>query len=76
MNFLLTLIAAVVVAISVGAAVHTLNNYSGLAYVVFMLLDLGAFRFFCTEKRVVLFRNFIYFIAFNLSIAIYFLSRT
>lgn len=75
MNFLLTVIAAVVVAISVGAVVHTLDNYSGLAYVLFLILDLGAFSFFCRKRRVVLVRPFIFFVGVNLAVAIYFLSH-
>jgi hypothetical protein len=76
MNFLLTLIASVVVAICAGAVVHALNMYSGIGYVVLLLLDLSLFSFFCRKNRIVLVRPFIYFIGINLIIAIYFLGRS
>lgn len=75
MNFLLTVIAAMVVAISVGVVVSALDNYSGLAYVLFLILDLAAFSFFCRKNRGVKMRPFISFLSVNLAIAIYFLNR-
>jgi hypothetical protein len=75
MNLLLKVIAAIAVAITVGVMVSTFHAYSGIAYVLFLLLDLVAFSFFCIRKRIVLVRPFIFFVGTNLVITMFFLSR-
>lgn len=76
MKIILIAIAAIVFSISVGALVSRFNNYSGVAYVVFLMLDFVAFSFFCIKKHIILIKPYSLFLAVNLVVGFYFLTRT
>lgn len=76
MNFLLMVIAAIVVAINVGTMTAGIDGYSDLAYVLFLLLDFVVFSFFCIRKKTILVRPFVIFVGMNLAVAFYFLNHS
>lgn len=68
MNTVLFILVGMVIAMTIGAVAVSYPTMSGLVYVFLALVDSALFSFFCVRKKIVLRRNFGFYVIVHIAL--------